>query len=57
MLDKKDIIDYIFQLLTSNNYNEETILLELDNTYISKLDLNRFGRYLQTIYNVTIHPL
>ena len=57
MLDKKDIIDYIYHLLKSNNYNEETILLELDNTDISKLDLNRFGRYLQTIYNVTIHPL
>ena len=57
MLDKKDIIDYIYQLLKSNNYNEEMILLKLENTDISKLDLNRFGRYIQTVYNITIHPL
>jgi hypothetical protein len=57
MLDKKDLIDYMYQLLTRHNYNEASILLELDNTGITKLDINRFSRYLESIYDVTIPAL
>ena len=57
MLDKKDLIDYMYQLLTTHNYNEASILLELDNTGITKLDINRFSRYLESIYDVTIPAL
>ena len=57
MLDKKDLIDYMYQLISVNNYNESDILLELENTGISKLDVNRFSRYLESVYQVTIPSL
>ncbi len=57
MVDKKDLIDYMYQLISIHNYNESDILLELDNTGINKLDINRFSRYLESVYEVTIPPL
>ena len=39
------------------NNNEERILLELENTGITKLDINRIIRYLVYVYPVTIDPL
>lgn len=57
MLDKKDLIDYIYVLISQYNNEEEAILLELENTTISKLDINRFNRYLENVYPVTITPL
>ena len=57
MLDKKDLIDYIYVLISQYNNDEEAILLELQNTTISKLDINRFNRYLENVYPVSIPPL
>ena len=57
MLDKKDLCSYIYKLLHDNNSNEENILLELENTGITKLDINRIIRYMIYVYPVTIDPL
>ncbi len=57
MLDKKDLCCYIYKLLYEMNNNEERILLELENTGITKLDINRIIRYLVYVYPVTIDPL
>ena len=57
MLDKKDLIDYIYVLVQQYNNDEKSILIELQNTSITKLDINRFNRYLENVYPVTIPPL
>lgn len=57
MLDKKDLIDYIFVLISQYKSQEDVIMLELQNTTISKLDINRFNRYLENIYPISIDPL
>ena len=57
MLDKKDLCSYIYKLLHDNNSNEENILLELENTGITKLDINRIIRYIVYVYPISIDPL
>ena len=57
MLDKKDVCCYIYKLLDHTNHNEDSILLELENTSITKLDINRIIRYMVYVYPVTIEPL
>ena len=57
MLDKKDLCCYIYTLLQSHSADEDSILLELDNTNITKLDINRLSRYMVYVYPVTIETL
>ena len=57
MLDKKDLLCYIYKLLTINNGLENSILSYLDYTTITKLDINRLIRYICVVYPITIEPL
>ena len=57
MLDKKDLCCYIYTLLQSHCADEDSILLELENTNITKLDINRLSRYMVYVYPVTIETL
>ena len=45
-------------VFTKKAFNDEdSILLELENTNITKLDINRLSRYMVYVYPVTIETL
>ena len=57
MMDKKDLICYIYNLLHTENRNDENILLEIENINVSKLDINRIIRYIEYVYTINLNPL
>ena len=57
MLDKKDLLCYLYKLLTIDNGLGTTILSYLEYTTITKLDINRLIRYICVVYPITIDPL
>ena len=54
-MDKKDLFGYFYMILKDRNITDNQQILSLfEYTKISKLDINRFIRYIEQLYDVDL---
>ena len=55
LMDKKDLFGYFYMILKDRNITDNQQILSLfEYTKISKLDINRFIRYIEQLYDVDL---